>query len=127
MFSQIITSGKVEMGWLQESNSINDSYYVNQVIYKSAGYSDIRLLFCLKKIKLDQQVFTIFGEQQDDLTFKAFEIKYSTRIYYDFGQIKVGGEHMCLHPIINNHNQLEQSTRRVSFNKLFIQLSFGNN
>ena len=126
-FSQIKTNGYVEIGWLNERFALNNSGNVDYLLYKNAGYSEIELKFNLKNIYLEQNLYNIFTFPDNGFTFNPKEINYVTRLYYKLKVLDLGVEHACLHPIINQHNDIETITRRQSHDKIFLRFNFGNN
>jgi len=140
---QIKTSGYIEIGWLSDQSSINETHYKttggsndgftdisnikrfeNIIRYdKNSFYADIVLLFKFKKIHLEQTLYSSFN-YENGCSFKPLEIKYQTRLFYKMKSFKIGYEHMCLHPIINQHNELLKITRRASHDKIFIRYTF---
>ncbi len=90
-------------------------------------YSEIVLNFSYKNIYLEQTLYNIFTYSGNGYTFKPLEVLYSTRLYYKYKFLEIGGEHMCSHPIINQHNEIEPVTRRMSHDKLFIRFTFNAN
>ncbi len=129
--AQIKIKGFIETGYLNARSSLNivDTYPLDgfQVQYKSgnAFYCDIIADFSIKKFHIEQRLFNMFS-YVDGRTFKAMEILYRSRIYYAWEFIQIGYEHMCLHPIINQHNKIDVITRRRGHDKIFIKFTFEN-
>lgn len=149
--AQIKVSGFIETGYLSESYSMNknelrivgnpimklidgkkqlvpDLDYVGNITnlrHSKCMYSDITLVFNWKWFTLEQEIYDIFSYEGGH-TFKPLEIHYTTRIYADYKFIRVGYEHLCLHPIINDLNKFERVSRRSSYDKIFIRFSFNN-
>lgn len=125
-FSQINTNGYVEIGYIDEKISLNENQFITRLKNENCGYSNIVINFEYKGFNLNQELYNIFVYPGNGLSFKPFEIAYKTRLYYRIKKFDFGLEHLCMHPIISQHNELEQITRRQSYNKIFLRFSFGN-
>lgn len=124
--AQIRVNGYVEIGYITERSALNQIGEVVTLYYPNAGYSDLTLNFSRKGWGVEQQIYNVFGHSRGSRTFKPLDILYKTRLKYKWKGISIGYEHMCLHPIINQHNELEIITRRRSHDKLFLRFNFGN-
>jgi len=122
---QIKVRGFVEAGYLNETYALNNEGYVSYYQSGNALYSDITLDFSLKNVHLETQLFNVF-DYQDGKAFSVAEIEYKTRLFYKWKFLAIGYEHSCLHPIINQHNELPQITRRGSHDKIFLRFTFNN-
>ena len=146
LYSQVKVSGYIETGYYGIQNSLNQTYfdinggtndgftninymsrYENIIRFdKKNMYADIALKLSYKNIYLEQNLLTSF-QYEDGYSFTPLEISYKTRLYYEWKSFIIGIEHMCLHPIINEHNEIEFITRRLSHDKIFLRFNFGNN
>lgn len=122
--AQIKIVGFVEIGYLNEKSSLNAGNSAFQYKTGNAMYSDITIDFSIKRIHFEQQIYNVFSP--DNIGFSVMEIIYKSKLYYNYEPFIIGCEHMCLHPIINQHNELPFLTRRGSFNKIFIRFTFNN-
>lgn len=125
-YAQIKTSGFVEVGYLNETLALNTNGFVSNYQSGDVLYSNITLNFMLKDINLETELYNVFF-YEDGKTFNVSEIKYRTRVYYKFKCLSLGYEHLCLHPIINQHNELSAVTRRTSHDKVFLRYTFNAN
>ena len=129
--AQIKVKCDVEIGYLNDKYSLNivDTYPLDgfEVQYKSGNvlYCDIIADFSMKRFHIEQQIYNIFS-YNDGYSFSPLEILYKTRIYYKYKSFSGGIEHMCLHPIINQHNKIRVITRRGGYDKIFIRFTFEN-
>ncbi len=123
--AQIKVKCDVEIGYLNNKYSLNEDGFFVQ--YKSGDvlYCDIIADFSIKRFHVEQQIFNMFSFDGGH-SFKPMEILYKTRLYYKYKSFLGGIEHMCLHPIINQHNTLDLITRRASHDKIFIRFTFEN-
>jgi nitrate reductase gamma subunit len=124
--SQIKTNGFIETGYLSGAQSMKYDGIATYEYPENTFYADVNLTFKLKHVYLEQQLFNVFN-YKGGKTFSVIEIEYKTRIYYKWKALKIGYEHMCLHPIINQHNEIPKLTRRASHDKIFIRLTFNAN
>ena len=125
--SQIKTNGFIEIGYLDEKISLNEYQYITRLKNENSAYSKFSINFNYKNFSVEQELYNIFIYPGNGISFKPMEIKYRTKIYYKIKMFDLGVEHMCMHPIIAQHNELEQVTRRQSQNKIFLRFNFGNN
>lgn len=129
--AQIKVKCDIEIGYLNENISLNfvKAYPLDgfELQYNSGhvSYCDLVGEFSFKNIHLEQQIYNVFGHK-NGYTFAALEILYKTRLYYKYKAFSGGFEHMCLHPIINQHNEISSITRRGSYDKIFIRFTFSN-
>ena len=123
--AQIKVKCSIEMGYLNESTSLNNDGSFIQYESGNALYCDIIADFSIKRFHLKQQLYNVFC-YDGSYSFKPMEILYKTRFYYKYKFFSGGIEHMCLHPIINQHNTLDQITRRASHDKIFLRFTFEN-
>jgi len=125
VLSQIKVQGFAEIGYLDERVSLNKDGYVFNLDNRGSLYSDITLDFSWQKIHLEQQIYNIF-KYIDGRSFRPIDVVYRTRVYYKIKFLAIGYDHMSSHPIIAQHNEIEPITRRMSHDKIFIRLTFGN-
>lgn len=128
--AQIKIKCDIETGYLNDKYSLNlvDTYPLDgfEVQYNSGHvlYCDVIADFSIKKFHVEQQIYNVFS--YEDYSFSPLEIVYKTRIYYKHKSFSCGYEHMCLHPVINQHNQISVVTRRGSYDKVFVRFTFEN-
>ncbi len=148
---QIKVSGYIRVGYLKESYSLNkyewrevgdpiirivdgneieipNIAYVGNVTrlenYKCM-YSDVTLAFNWKWFTLEQKLYDVFTYEGGH-TFKPLEIHYTTKFYWKWKFLKIGYEHLCLHPIVNNLTKFEKVSRRSSYDKIYVEFNFNN-
>ena len=115
----------IEAGYLNDKYSLNNDGFFIQYKSGNALYCDIIADFSIKRFHLKQQIYNVFT-YEDGHSFSPMEILYKTRFYYRYKSFSGGIEHMCLHPIIKQHNILPLVTRRASYDKIFIKFTFEN-
>lgn len=120
-------NGFVETGYLKESMVTNENTVLQAVDYPNAFYTDILFDFSIKGFHMEQQIYNIFTYPGSGYTFKPHEIRFITRLYYTHKAFTIGVDHMCLHPIIVNHNDDPVVTRRGNHDKIFIRYTFNLN
>jgi hypothetical protein len=125
--SQIKTNGYIEIGYLDEKISLNEAQYITRLKNENSMYSEFLINFNFKNFNLEQELYNIFIYPGEGTSFKPLEIKFRTKLYYKIKMFDIGLEHICMHPIISQHNEIQMVTRRQSQNKIFIRFNFGNN
>jgi len=130
-FSQVNISGSVELGGIEDKWSMTEENYLRTYSDSWVAYAEIQFNFEWKNINLEQTLFNTFdggGDFKEDFTFRPLEITYKTKIYYQIKQLSLGMEHLCMHPIINQTNDVYENSinavRRQSWNKFFVKYEF---
>lgn len=125
-FAQIKTKGFVEIGAMQEREALNHSGFVFTMDRPNVAFGTVNLEFVYKKFHFENEIVNILSYPDDSYSFGVLEVQYKTKAFYKFSKkFRVGFEHLCIHPIINQHNEIEIVTRRTSYNKVFFRFSFG--
>ena len=122
--AQLKIKGFIETGYFREGISINNDGVLSDYDNENVLYSDIVFDLSIKNVHLEQQIFNVFDRGKP--LFSVISILYKTRAYYKWKSFSLGYEHMCLHPIISQHNELPLSTIRASHNKIFLRFTFEN-
>ena len=152
MYSQLNITGYIETGYLKENLSLNkltiikpgESFpteikglitniegreIISNIIsldYDNYLYSEINIGLNWKWFTLEQKIYDIFCYDGKGYTFRPLEIMYTTTLYWDWKMLRVGYSHMCAHPIGNEHNSSQAITRRSSYDKIYLRITFSN-
>jgi len=94
-------------------------WYKNNFLF----YSDIMLGYEYKKIHVETNLLNIFGKGSS-IYFNPKSIKYDLKVYYKYKKMKIGYEHSCTHPILNDITTYQNGLLRASHDKFFIRYEF---
>ena len=120
-------SGFVETGWLNNIWAIQDKsevhiYAINNPV---SMYATVFLKFSYKKVIHYENTIINTFEYTKGRSFSVIDAEFVSKLYYNNGGIfSIGYEHYCLHPLVNQFNELKVLQRRGSGDKIFIKFKF---
>lgn len=127
LFGQIEFDGSIELGAIDDRLSLMEGNYLRTYKDGIVPYSNVLLEFSIRRLIFEQSIGTTFT-YEEGYTFKPLEIKYISSLHYDLDRLSLGASHMCLHPIIDQTQDVYdgaiKNIRRQSFTKIYLKFYF---
>jgi hypothetical protein len=122
-------SGYFDTGWKPSCkyrvyNNLDDNNDIVMYEYPSNTiYTDINVKIKLTKWLYAEHFLIYNFYHETGKSFTPIDIKSIVRFVFKFKNIELGGEHFCLHPVINNYQNLPGSYLRGSGDKIYIKIN----
>lgn len=92
-------------------------------------YSGINIkTLSFNEIHADFKIENIFEKSNVEwYSFRPLIVNYETNLYVDLwkDKINIGISHGCLHPVVDNRDDLFKTLYRVSFNRIYVKIKIG--
>ena len=117
-FGQIYYS--LESGVVDSKTLLSQDGYFLSHSNKYCFYTDIMLGYEYKNFYIENNIMSIFNKSKS-FYFSPQLIKYDFKAYYKYENIRIGYEHSCTHPVLNNITDINMILLRQSHDKFFIK------